>query len=640
MSDLTNQNQMNKKEVNAIRWWIILFVFLINFGLLFSSELIASIFSMKLDAIDADLGYRILFAFKPSVLAVFFAAFIIVLIMILSILNPLFSFLQNGKNFERARRVTIRMPWVILTVSQVLWVFGTVAYFIMKNWQADSGIPLGWVIIMKTSIGLIASVFTAIFVHVITLKLKYKLNVFDMGEKDTDVFVKYKDLFIVLSLVYFICANTGYIAYYYSLSPELHGGEAYFYWGILGVTLFYFIVALVLMRLSRIIFSYQVNFLKHKFYDFTTGHADLTKRILLINFDDLGEISHSFNRFMEFLCRDFISLRDQVVRLRSDVQVLTGSSSDLASGAEKQSATTVNISRSMEEFNRIMQEIRGSIREHADIINQNAQTAKVLSDNLLSVIETSKAVRDKSSVNLDSAKGGIEIANRSVDKTLRMGGNLQEIARYIQSAGEQTERIDEILGSIQDIAESTNMLAMNASIEAAHAGEAGKGFAIVANEIRTLAENSANAVRDISGLVGDIKESVEEAVAIARVGSAEAEETKNLANTAGTALQSITEEIRQSAEMIVEISDLTEKQGGSIRGISEASEQLASISEKIQASVEEQADGAEGIGKALVSLSGSIKENAEYAEKLAALARNLETLSEQITGLIKQFVID
>jgi methyl-accepting chemotaxis protein len=343
---------------------------------------------------------------------------------------------------------------------------------------------------------------------------------------------------------------------------------------------------------------------------------------------------------MEYLSKDFLELKDQVMKMRGDIQVLTDSSGDLASGAEKQAASTAEISNSMDDFNRIMQEIRSNIQIHSDVINRNAQNAKQLSQNLMTVIETSKIVRFRSNENLESVRTGIETVNHSVDKTLKMGGNLQEIAHRIETAGQETDRIDEILGSIQDIAESTNMLAMNASIEAAHAGDAGKGFAIVANEIRTLAETSSAAVRDISQLVISIKQRVNEAVVMAKAGAVEAEETKNLANSAGSALNTIFEDMKKSTDMIVEISELTEQQGTSIKGIRQASEQLEDISDKIRTSMDLQADGATGIGQSISTLSGSITENAGYAEKLAELAQNLQAMSERISDLIRLFVIE
>ncbi|OHD57757.1 MAG: hypothetical protein A2014_05915 [Spirochaetes bacterium GWF1_49_6] len=383
-----------------------------------------------------------------------------------------------------------------------------------------------------------------------------------------------------------------------------------------------------------------MDFLNNKIKEFSSGKADLTKRILLLNFDELGELSDSFNKFMEYLSKDFLELKDQVMKMRGDIQVLTDSSGDLASGAERQAASTAEISNSMDDFNRIMQEIRSNIQIHSDVINRNAQNAKQLSQNLMTVIETSKIVRFRSNENLESVRTGIETVNHSVDKTLKMGGNLQEIAHRIETAGQETDRIDEILGSIQDIAESTNMLAMNASIEAAHAGDAGKGFAIVANEIRTLAETSSAAVRDISQLVISIKQRVNEAVVMAKAGAVEAEETKNLANSAGSALNTIFEDMKKSTEMIIEISELTEQQGTSIKGIRQASEQLEDISDKIRTSMDLQADGATGIGQSISTLSGSITENAGYAEKLAELAQNLQTMSERISDLIRLFVIE
>jgi methyl-accepting chemotaxis protein len=626
--------------IRRTRTQIFLLIFLINFFLLFSSELIASLFNYKLDGLNYSLLARIGFAFKPTVLLMFMVSCTLILSVVYILLIPLFRYLREGSNYESARKVIIRMPWILLFVSEFFWIFGTTGYFILKNWSGDSGIPYPWVIFMKIGTGFLASVFSAVIIHVITNPLKERLNIYEMTPKDNDLFIRLNDYMILLSSMLYASAHLGYLAYHFFISKENSGGYTYFVLGFSSILAFLFIECFILTSVARRIFRHQVDFLNNKIKEFSSGKADLTKRILLLNFDELGELSDSFNKFMEFLSKDFLELKDQVMKMRENIQVLTGSSEDLASGAEKQAATTTEISSSMDEFNRIMQEIRTNIQAHAEVINSNAQNAKQLSRNLLTVIETSKIVRARSNENLLSVRNGVETVNHSVDKTLKMGGSLQDIAHRIESAGEETDRIDEILGSIQDIAESTNMLAMNASIEAAHAGEAGKGFAIVANEIRSLAETSSAAVRDISELVMSIKRSVDEAVVIAKAGAMEAEETKNLANSAGAALNMISEDMKKSTEMITEISDLTEQQGASIKSIREASEQLEEISDKIRTSVEQQADGAKGIGESISSLSGSITENAGYAEKLAELAQNLQAMSERISDLIKLFVFE
>ncbi|NPV03060.1 MAG: hypothetical protein HPY53_16925 [Brevinematales bacterium] len=640
MQDSIKNPENIRQIIRRTRTNIFLLIFLINFFLLFSSEFIASLFNYKLDSQGADFLQRIIFTFKPTVILMFFVSCTLILIVVYLILGPLFRFLRDGTGYEKARKVIITMPWILLFVSEFFWFFGTTGYFILKNWNGDSGIPYMWVMFMKLGTGFLASVFSAVIIHVITNPLKERLNIYEMTSRDNDIFIRYNDYLILMSSLFYAGAHLGYVAYHYFLSKENSGGFTYFILGFLGIMLFLFLECILLMTVARRIFRHQVDFLNNKIKEFSSGKVDLTKRILLLNFDELGELSDSFNKFMEYLSKDFLELKDQVMKMRGDIQVLTDSSGDLASGAEKQAASTAEISNSMDDFNRIMQEIRSNIQIHADVINRNAQNAKQLSQNLMTVIETSKIVRFRSNENLESVRTGIETVNHSVDKTLKMGGNLQEIAHRIETAGQETDRIDEILGSIQDIAESTNMLAMNASIEAAHAGDAGKGFAIVANEIRTLAETSSAAVRDISQLVLSIKQRVSEAVVMAKAGALEAEETKNLANSAGSALNTIFEDMKKSTEMIVEISELTEQQGTSIKGIRQASEQLEDISDKIRTSVDMQADGATGIGQSISSLSGSITENAGYAEKLAELAQNLQAMSERITDLIRLFVIE
>ncbi len=162
---------------------------------------------------------------------------------------------------------------------------------------------------------------------------------------------------------------------------------------------------------------------------------------------------------------------------------------------------------------------------------------------------------------------------------------------------------------INDITEQTNLLALNAAIEAARAGEAGRGFAVVADEVRKLAEHSRTATKDIAALIKAIQAETNEAVVVMEEGTKEVEVGAGLADQAGKALEAISSVVRQSAELVQEIS-------------------LAS---------KQQVRGTEGVANAMQIISGITRQTSQSAKQAAGTVGTLVKLSEQLVDALSQF---
>jgi len=147
---------------------------------------------------------------------------------------------------------------------------------------------------------------------------------------------------------------------------------------------------------------------------------------------------------------------------------------------------------------------------------------------------------------------------------------VQATAKKIKSLGDRSLEISEIINVINDITEQTNLLALNAAIEAARAGEAGRGFAVVADEVRKLAEHSRSATKDIAALIKAIQAETNEAVVVMEEGTKEVESGAGLADQAGTRAGRHSNVVRQSAELVQEISLASKQQVRGTEGVAHA----------------------------------------------------------------------
>jgi twitching motility protein PilJ len=157
---------------------------------------------------------------------------------------------------------------------------------------------------------------------------------------------------------------------------------------------------------------------------------------------------------------------------------------------------------------------------------------------------------------------------------------IQETAKRIKRLGESSQEIGEIVELISDITEQTNVLALNAAIQAASAGEAGRGFSVVAEEVQRLADRSAEAAKQIAALVKTIQTDTQDAVAAMEKSTHGVVEGTKLSDAAGTALADIGRVSRQLAELIERIAGSTEEQANSADGVAQAIERILSVNEQ------------------------------------------------------------
>ena len=249
--------------------------------------------------------------------------------------------------------------------------------------------------------------------------------------------------------------------------------------------------------------------------------------------------------------------RDEVTRLqqalstmqgnlRSTIAQISGSATQLASAAEELNAVT-------EEGSRGLQQQNDEIEQAATAVNEMTAAVEEVASN---AVNTSTASQESST----AAVNGRERVRETVSAIQQMNSDVQLTSEQIRGLAEQTRDIGKVLDVIRAIAEQTNLLALNAAIEAARAGEAGRGFAVVADEVRALAHRTQQSTQEIEVMVSGIQQGSGKAVASMQNSSDKAQSTLSVARSAGDALEEITRSIEQISERNLVIASAAEEQ--------------------------------------------------------------------------------
>jgi methyl-accepting chemotaxis protein len=310
------------------------------------------------------------------------------------------------------------------------------------------------------------------------------------------------------------------------------------------------------------------------------ARGDLTLRGKVTN-DALGNVADSINFMLDNFTTVLDRVRNAAVEVSTNANRILVATDEMNTGTGQQDQEITNTSSAVEELTVSMKQVSNNAEASAEAARRALDAAE----------QGNRAVRD------------------TLEGMQRIRSSVQATARKIKSLGDRSLEISEIINVINDITEQTNLLALNAAIEAARAGEAGRGFAVVADEVRKLAEHSRTATKDIAALIKAIQAETNEAVVVMEEGTKEVEVGAGLADQAGKALEAISSVVRQSAELVQEIS-------------------LAS---------KQQVRGTEGVANAMQIISGITRQTSQSARQAAGTVGSLVKLSEQLVDALSQF---
>jgi methyl-accepting chemotaxis protein len=408
--------------------------------------------------------------------------------------------------------------------------------------------------------------------------------------------------------------------------------------GIIGICMF------VIMMLSALIifseFNSRLKSMRTHLEEILEGGGNLNKRLFILKYDEIGRATNVVNSFMGFLVQIFKKMKSSIYEVNDSVKALSvtlggtkdvidemiKSTEDAGSLIHDQLSMTTEAGTKLDETLSSIGSIARKIDDQVSVVDQNTASITEVTENIRSVYR----LTEEASVIAQSLDEASRIGNVAVNDTIESIGNIADFS----------EKVKEAIEVIGTIADQTNILAMNAAIEAAHAGEYGKGFAVVADEVRKLAELSSASAKEILDTMNSMSEKISTSV--------------ELSGASGGSLTTVTEGMKKSSTLIIEIAHAMQEQSKGADDINKSFALLAIVTreldeflrnqsvlnDKMRDQMSKVASSALEMQQTLTELSSKdLKVKEELRKLLERTARSVE-VTRELYNLVNKFNFD
>lgn len=314
--------------------------------------------------------------------------------------------------------------------------------------------------------------------------------------------------------------------------------------------------------------------LKVAVLDLAQGSGDLTRRLEVNGNDDLAQISEGFNRFSG-------NLQNMMLQISDATQIISSSIEQLSQTAKENEQMLISHSSETDQVVTAITQMSESARTVAESVTQSNQITEAASK---------------------EAQQSLVIVNNAVSTVTSLVNDVENMSESISNMNRDANKISEVLSVIGAISEQTNLLALNAAIEAARAGEQGRGFAVVADEVRNLASRTASSTEEIQKMINQLQNDAKNAVSAMDAGKTVTHQGVAASDEAVQVLMSISDRIHDISDRNTQVATATEEQSTVVHTINQNIEEINAINEVTTSTAEELADAS----KSLRELSGRL----------------------------------
>ncbi|MGD0355390.1 MAG: methyl-accepting chemotaxis protein [Dehalococcoidia bacterium] len=342
------------------------------------------------------------------------------------------------------------------------------------------------------------------------------------------------------------------------------------------------------------------------------------------------EVMKTLKKVSNDLAGASAQLKQSAEQSREATQQIAASSQQVAKGASDQATSMQQTLSAVEKLVSAISQIARGAQEQAEMIEKNVQAVNQVSEAISQVSASARQTTTSSKDTSGAAQKGADMVQNTIKGMENIMKTIDSASEKVSGLGDRSREIGKIVATINDIADQTNLLALNAAIEAARAGEQGRGFAVVADEVRKLAERASSSTKEIEELINNIQNGVQDTISAMTKGTEEVASGYELATRAGCSLDEILTKSKEMGKEIEQISAATKKLSNMSTEMVKLSDNISAIAEENTAITESMDETVKQVSKSVQEVAGVSEENSASTEEVSAAAEQISAQSHEV----------